>query len=248
VARRVQPGWRFAGALALGVSACGGSPAPAGDRPDAKASAAGAAARPAYARPPDPCAAASAALKQRLGLRDPTPHVYERFQLDGSRPKDPIVAYDDVVCEWVVLNPPRSDDGRPNQMTASVSFAVIDPRHPSAGQVAAAVLTAGRERLDKDPYVEVVRKTGSPVDGHDGYYVYTRRRSATGESAGVEGAVHLANAVVVVRFSGADLRLDPSKPAGLQQVTEPVAESRLRPTVASLLPAAVGHLTRGGGR
>jgi hypothetical protein len=205
-------------------------------------------ARPAYARAPEPCSAVAPALSRRLGLRSPTSRVYEQFELDESEPNRPLVSYDDVSCEWTVPNPGRGADGRANEMTASVSYAVIEPTRPSAGAIAAAVLAHKRERLGKGNGIEVVGESSTLVDGYDGYYVYAHRKSATGTGAEVEGAVRVANAVVAVQFSGADLRFDRSKPAGLGLMTEPVDEKRLRPTVSALLPAAVKLLTEGGGR
>jgi hypothetical protein len=174
--------------------------------------------------------------------------VYDRFQQDLSQPQDPVVAYDDVGCEWTVTNPGRSPDGRANQMTASISYSVIDTHRASAGQVAALVLDQSRQRFGDDQRFDVVRKAETPLAGRDGYYIYAHEKSATGVGAMTEAAVRVENAVIVVRFAGADLRVDRSKPVGLQLTTRPVDERRLRPTVLSLLPAALEHLTEKGGR
>ena len=76
----------------------------------------------------------------------------------------------------------------------------------------------------------------------DGYYAYVTQKSPSGAGGVAEAGVRLANAVVTVRFTGADLRSDPSRPVGDQLVTAPVGEKRLKPTVDSLLPESIGLL------
>jgi hypothetical protein len=227
-------------ALVLSPSACTASREQ--PRTDGRTAATG------YAQPREPCSGISATLTRRLGLNDPSRQVYDRFQEDPSQPDDPLVAYDEVGCEWTVANPGRSPDGRANQMTASISYSVIDTHRASADQVAALVLDQSRQRFGKDQRFDIVRNAETPLAGRDGYYIYAHEKSATGTGALAEAAVRVQNAVIVVRFAGADLRTDRSKPVGLQLTTRPVDERRLRPTVLALLPAAVGHLTENGGR
>ncbi len=227
-------------ALVVSASACTSTTEP--PRPS-EASTGGRTAPTGYVQPRDPCSGISATLTRKLGLKNPSRQVYDRFQQDPSQPDDPVVAYDDVGCEWTVANPGRSPDGRANQMTASVSYSVIDTHPASAGQVAALVLDQSRQRFGKDQRFDVVRNAEAPLVGRDGYYIYVHEKSATGVGALTEAAVRVENAVIVVRFAGADLRVDRSKPVGLQLTTRPVDEQRLRPTVLALLPAALEHLT-----
>jgi hypothetical protein len=232
-------------ALVMSLSAC--TPPREQPRPS-EAATGGQTAPTGYAQPRDPCSGVSATLTRTLGLKDPSRQVYDRFQQDPSQPDDPVVAYDDVGCEWTVANPGRSPDGRANQMTASISYSVIDTDRASAGQVAALVLDQSRQRYGKDQRFDVVRNAETLLAGRDGYYIYAHEKSATGMGALTEAAVRVENAVIVVRFAGADLRVDRSKPVGLQLTTRPVDERRLRPTVLALLPAALEHLTGNGKR
>ena len=190
-----------------------------------------------YAPPGDPCAAVPAALADRLGLREPSRRTDPLFEMDSTQPQDPLVGYDQTTCVWVVRNPGRGADGRPNQMTASVSYAVIDPARPAAEAVAESVWQRGREKLSPD--APPVRAS---VEVDDGYYAYVTQKSPSGAGGVAEAGVRLANAVVTVRFTGADLRSDPSRPVGDQLVTTPVGEKRLKPTVDSLLPESIGLL------
>jgi hypothetical protein len=232
-------------ALVMSSSAC----TPPGEQPAPSEPPTGGRTAPTgYAEPRDPCSGISAPLTRTLGLKGASRQVYDRFQEDPSQPDDPLVAYHDVGCEWTVANPGRSPDGRANQMTASISYSVIDTHRASADQVAALVLDQSRQRFGKDGRLDVVRKAETPLAGRDGYYIYAHDKSATGTGALAEAAVRVENAVIVVRFAGADLRADRSKPVGLQLTRRPVDERRLRPTVLSLLPAALDHLTETAGR
>jgi hypothetical protein len=179
-------------------------------------------------------------------MRRPNANTYQLFVRDEIRPEDPLVEYDLVTCEWVVDNPARGAGGQPNQMTVTVSYAVIDPARPSAAAVARSVLDTGKQKLATTDQVTVVREVAAPVSQYDGYYVYLTRKSVTGADGEVHAAVQMANAVVTTEFSGADLRRDRSKRPGFQEETTPVPESRLQSTVTTVLPSAIDHLTGGG--
>ncbi|MDG4784661.1 hypothetical protein O7626_01725 [Micromonospora sp. WMMD1102] len=175
-------------------------------------------------------------------MTDATPRSTTQFARDSATTKDPLVIYDLVTCEWVVANPTKGPRGRPNQWTMRVAYAVIQPERESAPVVAQTVYTQGHDGLWEHKDITVVREGKPTVSADDGYYVYATRRSATGTSGEVQSAVRIANAVVTVEFSGADLTTDPTLPRGLQLVTKAVAESRLQPAVEDLLPEALGLL------
>jgi hypothetical protein len=229
-------------AVVLGVAVvtfaggCGGT-TPGGDRPDPPPTTAAPAT--AYRPPADPCAAVPAAVARRLKLAKPTRKTYDLFARDEQRPSDPLVSYGQLTCFWSVANPGRGPDGRPNEMTARVAYSVLTPDRPSATGVAASVFRTGKEELEKK---DVLREGTAKVECDEGYDVFVHEESVTGAGSEVEVTVRRANAVVTVAFSGADLRLDPTKPRGLQLVTSPVDEKRLRPVVDAVLPGALALL------
>jgi hypothetical protein len=90
--------------------------------------------------------------------------------------------------------------------------------------------------------VTIEREQPAPDLGAEAYDLFLTEKSTTGRSSRVEIAVRTANAVVTLSFSGADLRIDPDLPRGLQLVTSPVAEKRLRPTAEALLPGVLALL------
>ena len=238
--------WRVcvATALAGGVAAaagCGAGPFRDGGSAGPAATAA-TPARTVYRTPADPCAAAAPGLAKRYGMRDATRRSTTQYAMDPATPQDPLVNFDVIACEWTVANPGTGPRGRPNQMIVRIEYAVIDPERDGADAVARVVHTRAYEGLRQRKEVTVVREGTPTVPADDGYYAYARRRSVTGASGEVEAVIRLANAVVTVRFSGADLELDPALPRGAQLVTTPVAESRLQPAVESLLPEAIGIL------
>jgi hypothetical protein len=197
----------------------------------------------AFYRPPaNPCAAAPPELVKRLGLSDPVPQVITQYVTDDATPQDPLVVYDVVSCTWGVKNPARGPAGRPNEMTMEVAYAVLPPRRHNAAAVAHQVYVSARERLRQHEDVTIVREGEPHVPADDGHYVHATRRTPTGTGSEAEATVRVGNVVVTVRFSGADLTLDTTLPRGLQLVTKPVAESRLKPAVTVLLPEAVGAL------
>lgn len=196
----------------------------------------------AYRLPADPCAAVPAEVARRFALEKPRRRTYGLFATDKQRPADPLVAFDLLTCEWSVRNPAKGRDGRPNSMTARVAYAALTPDRPNAAEIAAEVFALGREQRREDKDVTVVREGPAPVRCDEGYDVFTTRRSVTGESGEIEVTVRRANAVVTVAFSGADLRIDRSKPRGLQLVTTAVEEQRLRPVVQGILPGALDLL------
>lgn len=195
-----------------------------------------------YQRPADPCAAAPPELAKRLGMTDATPRSTTQFATDSATPQDPLVIYDLVTCEWVVANPAKGPRGRPNQMTMRVAYAVIQPERESAPAVAQTVYAQAYDGMRQHKDITVVREGKPTISADDGYYVYATRRSTTGTNGEVETAIRVANAVVTVQFSGADLTLDPTLPRGLQLVTKAVAEPRLQLAVADLLPEALAIL------
>jgi hypothetical protein len=212
---------------------CGGTPDEGRPDPPPPTTAAPAT---AYQPPADPCAAVPAAVAKRLRLEKPTRKTYGLFARDDQRPSDPLVSYGQLTCFWSVPNPGRGPGRRPNAMTARVAYSVLTPDRPNAADIAAAVFATGKEQLGEK---KVVREGRATVECDEGYDVFVHEESVTGVGSEVEVTVRRANAVVTVAFSGADLRLDPTKPRGLQLVTSPVEEGRLRPVVDAILPGAL---------
>jgi hypothetical protein len=215
---------------------CGGG-TPGADRPDPPPSTAAAAT--VHQPPADPCAAVPAAVAKRLKLAEPTRKTYDLFARDDQSPTDPLVTFGQLTCFWSVANPAKGAGGRPNEMTARVAYSVLAPDRPNAAGIAAQVFQTRRQELGSK---EVVREGAAAVACDEGYDVFLREPSPTGVGSEVEVTVRRANAVVTVAFSGADLKLDPTKPRGLQLVTTAVDERRLRPVVEGILPGALDLL------
>jgi hypothetical protein len=200
----------------------------------------------AYRSPADPCAVIPPNLAKRLGMTDPEPRTIGQFErnpeADPTRGQPPVAAYNLQRCSWTVKNPGRGPNGRPNGMTVTIDYEVIEAtselRHPD--EVAKAVYASNYQQTRRDG--TVVRQAASPVPADDGYYRYVTHKSTGMSSGEAEAGIRLANAVVTVSYSGADLKLDRTLPPGLQLVTTAVPERRLRPTVESLLPAAMDGL------
>jgi hypothetical protein len=142
-------------------------------------------------------------------------------------------------CTWTFPNPAHGGNGRPNQWTATVQYAVIEPKLGNAAELAHTVVFENGIGTRDEKDVTVVRADPAPVPVDEGYYVYLTQKTVTGADSAVEVVLRRANAVVMVRFSGADLTKDPTLPAGLQLVTTPVDEARLRPTLDLILPEAL---------
>lgn len=195
-----------------------------------------------YQPPADPCAAVPAAVARRFKLEKPERRTYDLFATDDQRPADPLVSFGQLNCFWTVENPAQGPTGRPNAMTARVAYSVLTPDRPNAADIAAEVFTAEREELRKRDGVTVVREGEPRVECEEGYDAFVHEESPTGAGGEVEVTVRRANAVVTVSFGGADLTLDRSKPRGLQLVTRPVDERRLRPVVEGILPGALDLL------
>lgn len=195
-----------------------------------------------YQPPADPCAAVPADVARRLKLEKPERRTYDLFTTDAQRPADPLVSYGQRSCFWSVANPAQGPAGRPNEMTARVAYSVLTPDRPNAASIAAEVFKAGKEDLAERSGVEVVREGEPPVECEEGYDVFLHEESPTGAGSQVEVTVRRANAVVTVSFGGADLTIDRTRPRGLQLVTKPVDERRLRAVVDGVLPGALALL------
>ena len=145
-------------------------------------------------------------------------------------------------CTWTFPNPAHGPSGRPNQFSATVQYVVIEPKLADAADLAHDVVFDNRIGSRDGTDVAVVREETAPVPADEGYYIYFTRKSPTGAGSTAAVVLRRANAVVLVSFGGADLTLDPARPRGLQLVTVPVDETRLRPTVELIMPDALAVL------
>jgi len=195
-------------------------------------------ASPAYRPPADPCAAVPAEVAGALTLTKRRRVSTGQFAPNGNG----VVSYDLVTCEWVVPNAGQGPQARPNELTAVVSYAVLEVPDGDAAAVAKGVFDRTHEGARDGAGITVVNEAAAPVPADDGYYLYVTRKSGTGAGGQVEVGLRRGNAVVTVEFSGADLALDPARPRGDQLVTTPFDESRLRPTVERMLPGALALL------
>jgi hypothetical protein len=193
-----------------------------------------------HAQPADPCAGVSNETAQQHKMRNPERLSYDLFAMDETKPvADQLVPFKDLQCRWSVHNAGRGPNARPNEMTIIASYKVMDASDDAARSVFTEQLAVLREKSG----VTIKREQSPSELGGESYYVYLTEESPIGGGSRVEVAVHNANAVITVSFSGADLRSDRNRPAGLQLVTTPVAEDRLRPTVDALLPHVLALLS-----
>jgi hypothetical protein len=191
-----------------------------------------------YKVPANPCDGVAPSTAAKAGL---TYSDKRSTPLYVPGPQNLPVSASIDTCTWTFPNPAHGRNGRPNQFSATVGYTVIDPKLDNAAELAKMIFkTIAELRNNKD--VTVVREASSPVPADEGSYLYVTEKSVTGAGSKVEVLIRRANAVVQVSFSGADLTLDPKLPKGLQLVTTPVDEARLRPTVELILPDALALL------
>jgi hypothetical protein len=139
-------------------------------------------------------------------------------------------------CTWTFPNPAHGRNGRPNQFSATVQYSVIEPKLANAAELAHTLIFENGIGTRDKTGVTVVREEPAPTPADEGYYVYLTQKTPTGGDASVELVLRRANAVVMVRFSGADLSMDPTLPKGLQLVTAPVDGPREGPPATRRTP------------
>jgi hypothetical protein len=226
-------GFAFLG-LALGVAGCG---VLRGSGDDAGPAAAPAQSQPAgptgrFSAPADQCAGVKPATAQQYKLRDPSKSSLPGMDSDPTT--GTLVDYDILTCSWSVDNPAKGPNGRPNMFDLSVTYSVIDPTFPKSVEVAEGIYALKKEKLETGSKRQVTRNEPQTGLGDEAVYVFATETSTVGEGGAADLIIRSSNAVVSISFSGGDLRLDPSKPRGLQLVTSAVTEDRLQPTVMGI--------------
>jgi hypothetical protein len=221
---------------AIGAAGCGGLPG-AKNRsttPAATAAQESPSVTPAgrFRQPADPCAAIPADKAQQFKLYDPEKRVLPGMDSDPTTGS--LVGYDFLTCDWKVDNPAKGPNGKPNWMSFSITYMVIDPAFPATLAVAKGIYDHRKDKLTNDPKKEV-KRTETPAGlGDEAIYTYAVETGSVGPSGVVNVLVVSSNACVSISFSAADLHKDPKKKEGFQLYTTPVAEERLRPAVMAV--------------
>jgi hypothetical protein len=211
-----------------------------------------------YEPPSDPCGAVSAATRKMYELRQPEAST---FPYAGTATSSGVPALTDTVrCTWVVDNPGKGPNGRPNQLSVTLDFQVPTAEDVDEGVAMANAASTGdvtpeqmaQVLFDSAPAdlegesagVTTRLKRREPVDGlgDSAYTAVLAQKDQVGRSTVVVVALRAANAHVMVTHSGADLQIDPSLPQGLQLVTTPVPPRRLKPAAEAVARDALEGL------
>jgi hypothetical protein len=239
---------------ALALPACG---ATEGTTPASSASPT-AQAEPLYQPPSNPCDAVSADTRMKYKLTQPEASTFP-FTGEATASGE-VILLDTVRCSWAVDNPAKRQNGRPNQFTVTLDFQV--PTAQDADQVSAVaqaaskrdvtprrmaqvLLDSGQADLDGESAgVTTTLKRSEPINnlGDRAYVAVLAQKDVSGRSTAVVVALQAANAHVKVTSSGADLKIDPSLPEGLQLVTTPVPPRRLKPAAEAIARDALEAL------
>lgn len=235
----------------LALSACsaseGATPAPSAS-PSAQAAT-------LYPKPTYPCAAVPEATRKKFKLTKPQD---DTVLSTGQVTEDAVVTATGVNCSWTVKNPPKGQNGRPNFFSLSLDIVVLTaeeaaPVGATPEQAARALLDTARADLEGEfAGVTSTLRRSEPIDdlGESAYYAVLAQEDEFGKSTEVVVAFRAANAYVKVAYGGADLRIDPSLPAGLQLVKSAVPPRRLKPVAVAVARdalEALGSPTQAGG-
>lgn len=176
-----------------------------------------------YQPPSSVCDAVSADTRKKYKLKNPEDRITN--------------------CSWSVNNPAKGPNGRKNQFTLTLELDVPTAADAAGAQAASesevtpvqmaqVLLDHGQAELEGEVAgVTSKLKRSEPVNdlGDSAYSAVLVEEGEFGKSTAVVVALQAANAYIKVTYSGSDLKIDPSLPAGLQLVTTPVPPRRLKP-------------------
>lgn len=212
---------------------------------------------PLYQPPSDPCDAVSADTRKKYELTQPEAKT---FPFTGKVTASEAILLDTVRCTWAVENPAKGKNGRPNRFTVTLDFQVPTGQHAdqvsaiaqaaskrdiTPAQMARVLLDSGQADLEGEfAGVTTTLKRSEPITnlGDSAYVAVLAQKNVSGRSTAVVVALQAANAHVKVTYSGADLKIDPSLPNGLQLVTTPVPPRRLKPAAEAIARDALEAL------
>jgi hypothetical protein len=208
--------------------------------------------------PSNPCDAVSAATREKHKLTQPEAST---FPYTGATTADgDTILVDTIRCTWAVKNPAKGPNGRPNRFTVALDFQV--PTAQAADEISAMARAASKHEITPAQMAEVLLDSGQahledevagvtttlkrdePTNdlGDRAYSAVLAQKGVSGRSTAVVVALQAANAHVKVTSSGADLKIDPSLPEGLQLVTTPVPPRRLKPIAEAVARDALEAL------
>ena len=242
-------------AAATVLSACGATQGPT-PAPSATPTTAEVEAR--YQPPSNPCDAVSAATRRKYRLTQPQDKVFPYTGAETA--SGDMVMADTIQCTWAVKNPAKGQNGRSNRFTLTLDFQVptaedgdlvgtvaraaskhdVTPVH-----AAQALLDSAQADLEGETAgVTTTLERSEPVNdlGDRAYSAVLTQKNDFGTSTMVVVAFQAANAHVKVSHSGADLKIDPTLPEGLQLVTTPVPPRRLKPAAQAVARDALEAL------
>jgi hypothetical protein len=185
-----------------------------------------------FTEPTDPCSAVSPATAQRFKLLRPNTTTLPGMDSDPATGK--LVSYQLLKCDWSVDNPAKGQNSRPNLFSLTVSYSVIDRNFPTAINVAKAIYQFRKDKHASDANRRITRTDAPAGLGDEAAYSFAVTTSSLGQSGEAELLIWSSNATIEISFSGADLRVDPSKKVGFQLYTTPVTEEQMQPTVLGI--------------